>query len=137
MDHFQIDHIAIAVPSLNTSLPLFEQALQATASHEERLPHHHINAVFINGRGVGYELIEPHQSNVSLQRFLAKQNNRPAFHHIAFSVANIETAIGMLKEKHVRLTSELPLIGSFGRKVAFIHPSSTGGLLVELCEGKT
>lgn len=137
MDRFQLDHIAFAVPSLSTSLPLFEQALQANASHEERLPHHHINAVFINGFGVGYELIEPHPSNVSLQRFLAKQNNRPAFHHIAFSVADLETAIGILKEKRVRFTSELPLIGSYGRKIAFIHPSSTGGLLVELCEGKT
>jgi methylmalonyl-CoA/ethylmalonyl-CoA epimerase len=78
------------------------------------------------------ELVKPTTDTSGIARYLAKRG--PGLHHICLEVENIEAALARLKEKGIQLINEEPTIGAGGKKIAFIHPKSTGGVLVELYE---
>jgi methylmalonyl-CoA/ethylmalonyl-CoA epimerase len=78
------------------------------------------------------ELVEPTTETSGMARYLAKRG--PGMHHVCFEVADIEATLARLKEKGVLLINEEPTVGAGGRKIAFIHPKSTGGVLVELSQ---
>lgn len=128
-----LDHIAIAVPSISTVLPLFELITGGASSPVERVESQKVDVAFI-GTGDGkIELLQPTSPDSTVQRFLDKRGS--GLHHIAYRVGDIELALTRLADVGVRLIDEKPRAGAGGHRVAFLHPSSTGGVLIELVEG--
>jgi methylmalonyl-CoA/ethylmalonyl-CoA epimerase len=128
-----LDHVAIAVPSIAAALPLFELLANATGSPVERVEAQHVDVAFI-GTGTGrIELIQPAGADSTVQKFLDKRG--PGLHHIAYRVPDIEAALARLAAAGIRLIDRVPRAGAGGHRVAFLHPQSTQGVLVELVEG--
>lgn len=125
-----LDHVAIAVESIAASRPLFESLIGATGSRAEPVPEQGVTVSFI-GTGAGrVELLEPTGPDTPVGRFLARRG--PGLHHIAFRVADIEAELERLAARGVELIDRQPRAGAHGHRVAFLHPRSTGGVLVEL-----
>ena len=128
-----IDHIAIAVPSITAALPLFELLADASGSPIERVEAQKVDVAFV-GTGAGrIELLQPATADSSVQKFLDKRG--PGLHHIAYRVPDIEGALQRLSAAGIRLIDQTPRPGAGGHRVAFLHPQSTQGVLVELVEG--
>lgn len=128
-----LDHVAIAVASIDESLPLFRLLTGGTASPRERVDDQGVDVVFV-GEGEGrLELLEPTTPDSPVARFLERRGQ--GLHHLAYRVPDLAAALRELAEAGVRLIDAEPRTGAHGRRVAFIHPSSTGGVLVELVEG--
>ncbi|HEX6064757.1 MAG TPA: methylmalonyl-CoA epimerase [Longimicrobiales bacterium] len=128
-----VDHVAIAVPSIAAALPLFELLAQASGSRVERVESQKVDVAFI-GTGAGkIELLQPTAPDSTVQRFLDKRG--AGLHHIAYRVSDIEGALERLAAAGIRLIDEKPRAGAGGHRVAFLHPQSTQGVLVELVEG--
>ena len=129
----EIDHIAIAVPSITAALPLFELLAQASSSPIERVEAQKVDVAFIGTGSARIELLEPTSPDSTVQKFLDKRG--PGLHHVAYRVADIEGTLKRLKESGIALIDEVPRPGAGGHRVAFLHPKSTQGVLVELVEG--
>ncbi len=128
-----LDHVAIAVPSISTALPIFELLANASGSPIERVESQKVDVAFV-GTGAGrIELLQPTAPDSTVQKFLDKRG--AGLHHIAYRVPDLEQALARLAAAGVRLIDERPRPGAGGHRVAFLHPSSTGGVLVELVEG--
>lgn len=133
MERLLLDHVAIAVPSIAEALPLFELLTGAEGSARERVEAQGVDVAFV-GEGEGrLELLEPLSSDSPVARFLERRG--PGLHHLAYRVADLDAALERLSAAGVRLIDERPRPGAHGRRVAFLHPKSTGGVLVELVEG--
>jgi methylmalonyl-CoA epimerase len=127
-----LDHVAIAVPAIATAQPLFEQLLGGRGTAPETILAQGVTVVFI-GRGPGrLELLEPADPASTVARFLAKRG--PGLHHIAYRVPDLPTALATMAEAGVELIDRTPRPGAGGHRVAFLHPRSCGGVLVELVE---
>lgn len=132
MRQLPLDHVAIAVPSIARALPTYELLTGGTASDIETVPTQGVQVAFI-GEGIGrIELIEPTSPETPVGRFL--QRRGPGLHHLAYRVTDLVATLAQLKESGVRLIDEAPRDGAHGRKVAFLHPESTGGVLIELVQ---
>ena len=128
-----LDHVAIAVPSITAALPLFELLAQAAGSPVERVESQKVEVLFI-GTGTGrIELLQPTAPDSTVQKFLDRRG--PGLHHIAYRVPDIAAALERLAAAGVRLIDREPRPGAGGHRVAFLHPQSTHGVLVELVEG--
>ncbi len=127
-----IDHIAIAVRSIEKVAKLFEIYFGLTVDHKERLEKRQIRLAAFNVNGVRIELIEPLSKNSSVSRFIMARGE--GIHHIAFKVKKIEKVMNELKKKGVKLTDREPRKGMKGKKIAFISPGNVAGTLIELCE---
>ena len=128
-----LDHVAVAVPSITEALPLFELLSGANGSPIERVEAQKVDVAFV-GSGVGkIELLEPTSPDSTVQKFLDRRG--PGLHHIAYRVPDIEAALARFKAAGLRLIDEVPRPGAGGHRVAFLHPASTQGVLVELVEG--
>ncbi len=128
----KIHHIAIVVPDINEALTFWQDALGLDLSHVEDVPAQETKVAFLPTGGSEVELVEPTSDTSGMARYMAKRG--PGIHHICFEVEGIEGILAQLKAKGVQLINEEPTIGAGGKKVAFIHPKSTGGVLVELYE---
>jgi methylmalonyl-CoA/ethylmalonyl-CoA epimerase len=128
----KINHIAIVVPDVDEALTFWRDALGLNLSHIEEVPAQEAVIAFLTTGETEVELVEPTTDTSGMARYMAKRG--PGMHHICFEVKDIEVAMARLREKGVQLINEEPTIGAGGRKVAFIHPKSTGGVLVELYE---
>ena len=127
-----LDHVAIAVPSISAVLPIFELITGGKSSPVERVETQRVDVAFI-GSGEGkIELLQPTGPESTVQRFLDKRGT--GLHHIAYRCTDIEATLKRLADAGVRLIDEKPRPGAGGHRVAFLHPSSTGGVLVELVE---
>jgi methylmalonyl-CoA/ethylmalonyl-CoA epimerase len=126
----KIDHVAIAVPSIDAALPKY-QALGLDVKEREVVASQQVEAALLPVGETSLELIEP-KGNETLTRYLEKKG--PGIHHIAVEVEGIEAALAFLKAAGVPLVDEAPRAGARGHKVAFLHPKATGGVLVELVE---
>lgn len=125
-----LDHVAIAVESITASLPLFESLIGAAGSPIEQVASQGVAVSFI-GAGPGrIELIEPTGADTAVGRFLARRG--PGLHHLAYRVDDIDAALARLAADGVELIDRIPRTGAHGRRVAFVHPRSTGGVLIEL-----
>ncbi|HSJ09677.1 MAG TPA: methylmalonyl-CoA epimerase [Longimicrobiales bacterium] len=125
-----LDHVAIAVDSLAAAQPIFESLIGAKGSAVERVAAQGVDVVFI-GEGPGrLELLEPLSPDSAVGRFLARRGG--GLHHIAYRVPDLEAALARLSEAGVELIDREPRAGAHGHRVAFLHPRSTGGVLVEL-----
>lgn len=132
MAQLPLDHVAIAVASIDEALPIFELLTGAEGSRRERVEDQGVDVVFV-GDGAGrLELLEPLSPDSPVGRFIAKRG--PGMHHLAYRVPDLAAALTRLSDSGVRLIDERPRPGAHGRLVAFLHPSSTGGVLIELIQ---
>jgi len=128
-----LDHVAIAVESIATALPTFEALTGARGSVPEAVAAQGVAVAFL-GEGAGkLELIEPLSPESGVARFLARRG--PGLHHLAYRVTDLAGTLDRLAAAGVRLIDRQPRPGAGGHRVAFIHPQSAGGVLVELVEG--
>ncbi len=128
----RIDHIAMVVEHVDTALGFWRDALGIELAHIEEAPAEAAKVAFLPVEGSEVELVMPTTHDSSLAQFLEKRG--PGMHHVCLEVDDIQGMIAQLKEKGVRLINETPRTGSGGKKYAFIHPKSAGGVLVELYE---
>lgn len=127
----KINHVAIAVSDVDASLSFWRDALGLAVDHVEDVPSQKATVVFIPVGESEVELVRPTSEDTGVAKFLAERGG--GMHHLCFEVDDIEGMLEDLKAKGVRLINETPLELP-GRKMAFIHPKSSGGVLVELYE---
>jgi methylmalonyl-CoA/ethylmalonyl-CoA epimerase len=127
----ELDHIGIAVKSIAQARKLYE-SLGLQVVHEETVEQEYVRTAMIPAGESRIELIEPTQEDSPIGRFLAKRGE--GLHHIALQVENISAAPETLKAQGARLISEDIQIGAGGHLYFFVHPSSAGGVLLEICE---
>lgn len=128
----QIAHVGIAVRDLKVSIPLFERLLGARVSHRERVDDQKVETAMI-GRGDGsIELLAPTEPSSPIARFLDKRGE--GIHHLSYLVDDIEAELTRLKGLGFELIDESPRAGAGNSLIAFVHPRSAGGVLVELCQ---
>lgn len=128
----RIDHIAIAVPSVEEAARFYEEVLGLKLGGVEVVEGMDTKVGFFQIGETRIELVEPTKEGTALDKFLA--NRGPGIHHICFEVEDIEEALRTLKERGARLVDEEPRPGAHGTRVGFIHPKSTGGVLIELSQ---
>jgi len=128
MSSHPFDHVAVAVRSIEESRPLFELITGHSCSDVEELPAQGVDVAFVGS----VELLEPRQPDTPVGRFLDR--NGPGLHHVAFRVPNLERALEEFEHEGLRPVDEGIRPGARGHRVAFLHPSSTGRVLVELVE---
>lgn len=128
----KVDHIGIAVSSLEAALALYTGQLGMTHIKTETVASQKVRVAFIDAGNVKLELLEPAAPDSPIARFIQKRG--PGIHHIAFNVKDIETRIAEMKSRGIEMIQEEPAAGAGGAKIAFMHPKSTGSVLMELCE---
>ena len=128
----RIDHIGIAVSSLNESIPLFEKLLDTKLDKKEAVDSQKVEAAFFKVGGGTIELLAPTSHDSQIQKFIKKK--KEGGHHIALNVSNIEQEIKRLEKNGFEFGSKTPMIGANNNKIVFLHPKSTNGVLVEICE---
>ncbi len=128
----KIEHIAIAVKSLQQSIPLYEKLLGTPCYKKEEVESEHVNTAFFQTGESKIELLESSDENGIISRFIAKKGE--GIHHIAFAVDNIHDEIIRLKKEGFEFISETPKPGADQKLICFLHPKNTNGVLIELCQ---
>ena len=128
----RLDHIAIAVPDLQAAIERFADDFGLQLAGTEDVPTEHTSTAFLPIEGTQIELIHPINGQGSVQKFLDKRGG--GIHHLCFESDDIDADMKRLTEKGYRFLSDAPKPGAHGTRVAFIHPKSTGGVLIELAE---
>ena len=129
---YKLDHIGIAVKDLNESLKFYRDTLGLELEGIEIVKDQKVKTAFLPVGDTHIELLEPTEPESAVGKFLEKRGE--GIHHIAIKVENIESYLSNLEEKEIRLIDRKPKIGANNKKIAFIHPKSTSGVLLELCE---
>jgi methylmalonyl-CoA epimerase len=127
-----IDHLGIAVKSLAAAKAIYEK-LGLAVSPEETVPAEQVRVAMIRVGESRLELLEPTSENSVIAKFLAKRGE--GLHHVSLRVPDLAAAVTKLKKDGVRLVSEDIKVGAGGHRYVFVHPSSAGGVLLELVEG--
>lgn len=125
-----LDHVGIAVSNLDDALVFYRDALGLDVQEAEDIPSQRVRARFVSLGGSTLELLEATSSDSPITHFL--QRRGPGLHHVTLRVENINDALGRLRERGIRLIDNSPRLGAGGSMVAFVHPTSTQGVLVEL-----
>jgi methylmalonyl-CoA/ethylmalonyl-CoA epimerase len=128
----RLDHIAVLVEDLDQALSFWRDQLGLPLDHVEIIDSMEVKIAFLPLGESEIELVQPTTADSGLAKFLEKRG--PGLHHICIEVENINTMLGKLKENGVRLIDGEPVTMDDGRKLAFLHPKSAGGVLVELYE---
>ena len=128
----KIDHIGIAVPSLDDALPLYESLLGQTVSHVEDVPEQKVRTAFFNVGESHFELLESTDPDGPIGRFLSK--GRKGIHHLCVDVTDIHAVLERYRSLGIRLIDQEPKAGAHNKLVAFVHPAATGGILLELSQ---
>jgi len=128
----KIDHIAVVVPDIDQALAFWRDALGLELTHVEEVTGQAVQVAFLPTGESEVELVKPVTETSGLAKYLDKHG--PGMHHICLEVDDIQGMLDQLKAKGVRLINEEPTVGAGGKKVAFVHPKSTGGVLIELVE---
>ncbi len=127
-----IDHVAIVVKDLDSTLRFYTDILGFKELYREVIYDQGVEAVGLESGDSSVELLRPLDANSPVARY---RGDAPAkLHHTAYRVADIEAALSLLKSRGVRLIDERPRRGAHGNLIAFLHPKSTGGVLIELCQ---
>jgi methylmalonyl-CoA/ethylmalonyl-CoA epimerase len=127
-----INHIGIAVRSIDAQRPFYEGTLGAVFEGVEDVPSQKVRVAFFRVNDVRLELLEPTAPSSTVAAFLDKRGE--GLHHVAFTVERIEDRIAELKQAGVRMIDDAPRPGAHHMRIAFVHPKSTFGVLTELCE---
>jgi len=128
----KLDHIGIAVKDLQATLKFYEETLGLKSTGIEVVEEQKVRVAFLPIGDTEVELLESTDEDGPIARFIAK--NGEGIQHMAYKVDDIEAAIAEMKEKGVRMIDEKPRYGAGGAKIAFCHPKSTSGVLIELCQ---
>jgi len=128
---FAIDHLGIAVKSIEAALGFYQGQLGMQVASRETVPHEKVNVAMLPVGGPRIELLEPTDPDSVVGRFLARRGE--GLHHIALRVPDLAAAVTRLRAAGARLLNE-PQTGAGGHRYVFVHPSSTGGVLLELIE---
>jgi methylmalonyl-CoA epimerase len=128
----KIDHIGIAVKAVAEAARAYEQALGLRVSSVDQVDEQGVRVAMLNIGESQLELLESIRPNSPIEKFISKRGE--GLHHIAVQVDDIERTLEQLKASGIRLIDEAPRRGAHNTRVAFIHPSSTHGVLVELVE---
>jgi len=127
-----VNHIGIAVRSINSHKEFYERTLGAIFESIEEVPDQKVRVGFFRIGDVRLELLEPTDPASSVATFLEKRGE--GLHHLAFTVEGIQARIAELKQEGLRMIDEVPRPGAHHMQIAFLHPKSTFGVLTELCE---
>ncbi|HNR04648.1 MAG TPA: methylmalonyl-CoA epimerase [Bacillota bacterium] len=130
----KIDHIGIAVSNLDEAVKLYRDVLGLELHGTEVVPEQKVKVAFLPVGDTEVELLESTSAEGPIAKFIEAKGQ--GIQHIAFRVDDIEAALEEMKAKGMRLIDEKPRYGAGGAKIAFLHPKSTGGVLIELCERK-
>lgn len=134
MNISHIEHIGIAVRSLEESIPYYEKVLGLKCYSIEEVAEQKVRTAFFKVGQTKIELLEPTGEESTVAKFI--ENKGEGVHHIAFAVNGIEKALAEAEAGGVRLIDKTPRKGAEGLTIAFLHPKSTGGVLTEFCEDK-
>ena len=128
--HPVIAHIGIAVESIEEALPFYRDVLGLTPGLPEAADGARIVSLSFGDSDV--ELLEPHSPDSPIARFLARRG--PGIHHVCYRVVDLDAALIACRKAGYRLVDEVPREGAGGHRIAFVHPTSTAGILIELTE---
>jgi methylmalonyl-CoA/ethylmalonyl-CoA epimerase len=128
----KIEHIAIAVKSLNESIPLYEKLLGTPCYKKEEVESEEVNTAFFKTGESKIELLESRSKDGIINRFIEKKGE--GMHHIAFAVDDIIKEILRLKAAGFEFINEEPKRGADNKLICFLHPKTTNGVLIELCQ---
>ena len=127
-----IDHIGVAVPSIDAALGFYQDALQMELVHRETIAEQGVEAALLDVGENHIELLAATGPDTPVGKFLAKKG--PGMHHVAYQVDDVESTLAALKEAGLRLIDETPRTGIRNSRVAFLHPATAGGLLTEIVQ---
>jgi len=130
----KVDHLGIAVRSLEESIPLYRDVLGLTLIHTETVEEQGVKVAFFQAGETTLELLEPLAPDTPVGKFIAKRGE--GIHHVALGVNNIHTARERLSDGNIRLLSDAPLDGAHHKLITFAHPKDTHGVLLEVCQRK-
>ncbi|MFI5205157.1 MAG: methylmalonyl-CoA epimerase [Flavobacteriales bacterium] len=130
----RIEHIGIAVKSLQVSIPIYEKLLKTTCYKTEEVESEGVRTAFFKVGESKIELLEATRPDSPIAKFIEKKGE--GIHHIAFDVNNVQLTLNDLKSSGFDLINDAPKEGADGKIIAFIHPKSTPGLLAEVCQDK-
>lgn len=126
----RIHHIAIVVPDADAALGFWRDALGLAVGGVHAEPAQGVAVTFLPVGDGAVELVEPTDAGSGIGRYLA--NRGPGMHHVCLEVDDLDAAVAHLRSAGVRLTTEAPVTNASGRRLIFVHPAATGGVLVEL-----
>ncbi|MEN8151917.1 MAG: methylmalonyl-CoA epimerase, partial [Planctomycetota bacterium] len=128
----KLNHVNIAAEDAATMAAIFADVVGLTIVEEDVVPSQGVKVVKLGAGETVVEITEPLGPDTPVGKFIAKRGQ--GIHHLAFEVPDLEAKLAELKSKGVRLINEEPTIGAGGHRIAFVHPASFGGILVELLE---
>jgi len=132
MKILKVDHIGVAVKSIEEALKLYEGVLGLKLEEVETVEEQNVKVAFLPVGDTEIELLESTSPDGPIAKYIERKGE--GMQHVAFRVENIEEALKTLKAKGVRLIDETPRMGAGGAKIAFVHPKETFGVMIELCE---
>ncbi len=127
-----IDHVGVAVPSIDAALALYRDALGMALVHRETVTEQGVDAALLDVGDGHIELLEPLGPDTAVGKFLDKRGG--GLHHVAYRVASVTDTLAACTAAGLRLIDEHPRTGIRGSRVAFLHPASTGGVLTEIVQ---
>ena len=127
-----IDHVGVAVESIDEAIPLYRQTLKMELVHRETVEAQGVDAALLDVGDSHIELLQPLGPDTTVGKFLARRG--PGLHHVAYRVTSIEETLQALSAAGIRLIDERPRTGIRGSQVAFLHPACTGGVLTEIVQ---
>jgi methylmalonyl-CoA/ethylmalonyl-CoA epimerase len=128
----QLDHVAIAVPSLEEAVPFYRDVLGLPFLYFEQVTDQKVRVACFDLGGMRLELLEPTSEESPISKFLAARGG--GLHHLAFRTEDVQSELQRVKAEGVRLIDETPRPGAGGMQIAFLHPKSTQGVLLELTQ---
>jgi len=128
----RIDHVGVAVADLDEALDLYTNVYRMALAHRETVAEQGVEAALLDVGENHVELLAPLEDQTPVGRFLAKRG--PGLHHVAYQTTDIDAALRMLQGSGVRMIDERPRTGIRRSRVAFLHPSASGGVLTEIVE---
>ena len=131
MDISHIEHLGIAVKSIEAHLPYYEAVLGLKCYNIEVIEDQKVKTAFFKVGQTKIELLEPACENSTIAKFIEKRGE--GIHHIAFAVPSVQAALEKAESKGIQLIDKNPRNGAEGLQIAFLHPKSTGSVLTELC----
>lgn len=134
MNPSHIEHIGIAVSNLKSAIDFYEKVFELKCYNIEEVPDQKVRTAFFIVGQTKIELLEPTDPESTIGKFIEKRGE--GIHHIAFAVKNIKKKMEHAEKQGVRLIDSIPRRGAEGLDIAFLHPGSTSGVLIEICEDK-